>query len=142
MFEVNESLIPWQHLHPILVNFTAALIPISVASDVLAKLTRFESLRSTAWWTLLFATLITPLTVFAGWFWRFSLPDAAFPEEIMFIHQWLGSLCIVLFLILAIWRGRFFFAEREPSYAYLLFAFVVVAALAYQGNLGGKMVFG
>jgi uncharacterized membrane protein len=142
MFEVNESLIPWQHLHPILVNFTAALVPISVASDVLAKLTRFESLKSTAWWTLLFATLITPLTVFAGWFWRFSLPDAAFPEDTIFKHQWLGTLCVLLFLILVIWRGRMFLKNQETTYSYLFAAFIVIAALMYQGSLGGEMVFG
>jgi uncharacterized membrane protein len=142
MFEGNESIIPWQHIHPILVNFTAALVPVSVGSDVLAKLLRLESLKSTAWWTLLFAALITPLTVFAGWFWRFSLPAAALSEDLIFIHQWLGTLCVLLFIILAIWRGWLFLKNRETSYLYLLLAFIVVAALMYQGSLGGKMVFG
>ncbi len=142
MFEGNESTIPWQHIHPILVNFTAALVPVSVGSDVLAKMLRLESLKSTAWWTLLFAALITPLTVFAGWFWRFSLPDAAFPKDTMFKHQWLGTLCVLLFLIIVVWRGRLFLKDQETCYSYLFAALIVIAALMYQGSLGGEMVFG
>ena len=57
-------------LHPILVNFTAALIPVSVASDIIGRFLKNESLRSTAWWTLFYATLITPFTAITGWlFW-------------------------------------------------------------------------
>lgn len=48
-------------LHPILVNFTAALVPASFVSDVLGRFLRRESLRSAAWWMLLYAAIITPL---------------------------------------------------------------------------------
>ncbi|HUZ07075.1 MAG TPA: hypothetical protein VMV89_06255, partial [Candidatus Paceibacterota bacterium] len=36
-------------LHPILVNFTAALVPVSVASDFIGRFCKAESLRSTGW---------------------------------------------------------------------------------------------
>ncbi len=142
MSETLFSSIPWQHIHPILVNFTAALVPVSVGSDVLGKLTKKESLRSAAWWTILYAALVTPLTVAAGWFWKSTLPAAALPDDLIYIHQWLGTLCVLLFVLQAIWRGWLFFTEQETSYTYLLFASIVVAALMYQGSLGGKMVFG
>lgn len=142
MFDAIESLIPWQYLHPILVNFTAALVPASVVSDVFGKLTKSESFRSAAWWTMLYAALITPLTVITGWFWKSSLPAAAVPDDLIFIHQWLGTLIALLFVIQAVWRRWLFFTKRETSYSYLLLAFTVVAALIYQGSLGGKMVFG
>ena len=36
-------------LHPILVNFTTALVPVSVASDLLGRFFKVESLRNTGW---------------------------------------------------------------------------------------------
>ncbi|HET9869594.1 MAG TPA: DUF2231 domain-containing protein, partial [bacterium] len=46
-------------LHPILVNFTAALVPFSVAADAAARWRKDETLRHAAWWALLAAALIT-----------------------------------------------------------------------------------
>jgi uncharacterized membrane protein len=54
-------------LHPILVNFTAALVPVSVASDFLGWLVEADSLRQTAWWTLFYTTVVTPFTAITGW---------------------------------------------------------------------------
>jgi len=48
------------HLHPILVNFTSALVPASVASDSAGRIFRKPTLHSAAWWTLIYATAITP----------------------------------------------------------------------------------
>lgn len=142
MFEISATTIPWHHLHPILINFTAALVPASVGSDLLGKFSKKESLKSAAWWMLVYATLITPLTVIAGWSWKASLPAAALPEDLIFIHQWLGTLLVLFFVILTIWRGRLFFQGKDPNLLYFLLAIFVVGALAYQGNLGGMMVFG
>lgn len=142
MFESTESVIQWKHLHPILVNFTAALVPASVGSDLLGKFLKKESLHNAAWWTLLYATLITPLTVIAGWLWKAELPAAALPEDLIFIHQWLGTLLILLFALLTIWRGWLFYKGKDPNFLYFIIAAIVVGALAWQGNLGDKMVFG
>jgi uncharacterized membrane protein len=43
----------WQNIHPILVNFTAALIPILVLSDISGKLLRRESPNITSHWPLI-----------------------------------------------------------------------------------------
>ena len=142
MSETFLSSIPWQHIHPILVNFTAALVPVSVASDIFGKITKSEPLRSTAWWTLLYAALITPLTAAAGWFWKSTLPAAALPDQIISVHQWIGTIIAVLFVVLSVWRGRIHLSGRETGYTYLFMALLVVALLMYQGSLGGEMVFG
>jgi uncharacterized membrane protein len=130
-----------QHMHPILVNFTAALIPVSVLSDVLGKLLRRESLRHTAWWTLLYAAAITPFTALAGWFWKRAI-EAALPPELIAIHQWLGISLAAAFITLAVWRGLLQRRGESPGMVYLLLAAVVSVALIYQGHLGGSMTFG
>lgn len=142
MLEQISDSIPWHHAHPILVNFTAGLIPTSVMSDLLGRVSGKGSLSSAAWWMLLFATLLTPATALTGWFWKQTLPSAALPADLIQIHQWLGSALAILFVIMTLWRARMYFREEIPSIVYLIFAALAVGLLAIQGNLGGTMVFG
>jgi uncharacterized membrane protein len=131
----------WQNIHPILVNFTAALIPVSVLSDVLGRLLRRESLHHAAWWTLLYAATITPFTALAGWFWKRSI-EAALPPDLIAVHQWLGISLAVAFVALALWRGVLFGRDQSPGVGYFLPAVLLLGALMYQGHLGGGMTFG
>ena len=127
-------------LHPILVNFTAALIPVSFLSDLLGRWLKRESLLSAGWWTLLFGAVATPLTALAGWLWLSDMGDVEHRE--MLVHQWLGTGLALLFLLVAYWRWRFHRAAAPPSARYLAVSAVLVAALAVQGHLGGMMSFG
>src|SRR5438067_802217 len=76
-------------LHPILVNFTAALLPASFLSDLLGVVLRKEALKSAGWWTLLYAATVTPVTAVAGWLWMRSMGDMDHSE--MSVHKWLGT---------------------------------------------------
>ena len=69
-------------IHPILVNFTAALVPASVGSDIVGRMLRKASLHTAAWWMLVYAAAITPLTVFAGWWWKQKVGDTL-PLELL-----------------------------------------------------------
>jgi uncharacterized membrane protein len=125
-------------VHPILVNFTAALLPISVLSDILGRALAKPTLRDTGWWTLFFAAVITPFTAVAGWFFWMKDDNGVAGME---IHKWLGTSLAVVVIGLAVWRGRFFRSDRWPSLIYLLVALAIVGALVYQGHLGGKQTF-
>jgi uncharacterized membrane protein len=131
----------WENIHPILVNFTAALIPVSVTSDLLGRLLRRDSLRHTAWWTLLCAAAVTPFTALAGWLWKRSI-EAALAAELIAVHQWLGIWLAFAFVILVIWRRRFHQRGESPGPAYLVTAALTLLALMYQGHIGGSMAFG
>ena len=125
-------------LHPILVNFTAALVPVSVASDVIGRLLKNESLRNTAWWTLFYATIVTPLTAVSGWlFWMGD--DNGVTG--MTIHKWLGTAMVALLFGLFTWRWNLHRKQQWPTTAYLIVGAILVAVLAYQGHLGGEQVF-
>lgn len=125
-------------LHPILVNFTAALVPVSVGSDFIGRVVKIESLRHTAWWTLFYATIITPFTAIAGWL--FWMPDDNGVTG-MTIHKWLGTGLAVLLFVLFAWRWKLRRQARWATMPYVLFGIIFVAALAYQGHLGGQQVF-
>ncbi len=133
-----KQLVAVTKLHPILVNFTAALVPVSLASDAVARLSKSESLRHAAWWTLVGATAITPLTVLSGWL--FWMPDDnGFTG--MVVHKWLGTALAVVVFGLFVWRCRL---ERQPGWAtmpYLATGALILAALVVQGYLGGQQVF-
>lgn len=130
----------WQEIHPILVNFTAALVPASVVSDALGKVLRKQSLTHAAWWMLVYAAAITPFTVLAGWLWKGSV-EAMLPPGAITVHQWLGTSLAALFLLLAGWRFVIHSHHRTPTASYFFLALVILAALVYQGSLGGKLVF-
>jgi uncharacterized membrane protein len=126
-------------LHPILVNFTAALVPISVVTDAIGRLLKDESLRHTGWWTLFFATAITPFTAIAGWL--FWMPDDSGVTG-MTIHKWLGTGLAVLLFGLFAWRLRLHRQQRRVTVPYLVAGVIFIAALVVQGHLGGQQVFG
>jgi uncharacterized membrane protein len=130
-----------EHLHPILVNFTAALVPASLASDVAGRAFNKQSLHNAAWWMLVYAAAITPFTATAGLMWRRAVGDAL-PQEMIRRHQALGITLVVLLAVLATWRWRIFKRDLTPSIYYLGFAVIVVLALVYQGTLGGELAFG
>ena len=127
-------------IHPILVNFTAALIPTSVAADLLGRWLKRPSLRATGWWTMCLVAVITPLTALAGWLWMRSMEDMDHWQ--MRYHLWLGVSIAALLIPLAIWRGRTQRKDRPVGLAYFVAASLLTGALALQGELGGSMSFG
>ena len=130
----------WRQLHPILVHFTAALVPVSFVADVLAKAVRRRSLADAAWWTLLAAAVVTPLTAATGWWLRHSIGRGqAEPQPLMTVHQWLGTFLVLPFIALCVWRGLVHRNDASPGWRYLLCGTVVVLLTAYQGHLGGSL---
>ena len=130
-----------EHIHPILVNFTASLLPTSVFSDILGLLTRKASLHIAAWWMLVYGAAITPLTGLAGLWWK-KEAGPMLPPSLLLRHQWLGIGLVFLFLLIAGWRWRIHRSQAPPGAGYLLMGLITVAALVAQGMLGGAMLFG
>ena len=130
-----------EEIHPILVNFTAALLPLALLSDVLGRVSRRRSLHNAGWWMTLYTAAITPLTAAAGWWWKHTA-GSDLPASLITVHQWLGTTIAVLFIVLVCWRWMIKRRGNVPGLAYLAVELVVVLALVYQGSLGGKMLFG
>jgi uncharacterized membrane protein len=138
LLSVFQNFVTITKLHPILVNFTAALVPVSLASDFASNLWKNESLRNTGWWTLVFATVVTPFTAIAGWL--FWMPDDNGAPG-MAIHKWLGTALAILLFGLFAWRLQLKRKNEQVTVPYLLLGAIFVAALVYQGFLGGQQVF-
>lgn len=132
----------WQlpPLHPFLVNFTAALIPLSVLSDWLGRFLKNDSLNAAAWWMMVYAAVVTPFTAAAGWWWRIQGNHPV--DGTMWWHQWLGTSMAVVAVGLVLWRWRLRRAARTPGVGYLAAATLAVAVLVVQAELGAQMSFG
>lgn len=130
-----------QEFHPILVNFTAALLPLAFLSDLLGLWFKRPSLHNAAAWMMLYEAVITPITGAAGWWWK-AQSAGALPANIITMHQWLGTSLAVVFILLAIWRWAIQKRNAVPGAGYLVVTAIVALALVYQGSLGGLMVFG
>ena len=125
-------------IHPVLVNFTAALVPVSWGSDIAGRLWRNEGLRATGWWTLCFAALITPLTVATGWlFWMPEDRGAAG----MVIHKWLGTVFVLLLAGFVLWRWHIHRRDQYPDSVYLFIGLILVCRTGLSRAPGRKPEF-
>jgi len=127
-------------LHPLLVHFPVALLPVSVGCDVLGRLASRPSLSHAAWWTLLFATIASPLTAASGWSWLNDMDGMS--GTTIAVHKWLGTALPVLLIALTIWRYRLHAKVLAAPVVYLAVASVVLLAMIVQGHLGATMTFG
>lgn len=127
-------------LHPILIHFPLALIPVALATDLLGRWKNNASLTHAGWWTLLFAAIATPATSVSGWIWMRQMADMDHPELVY--HQWLGTALPLVLIALALWRFRSHRQARPAPGAYLAVLFLTLIAVMVQGHLGGLMSFG
>jgi uncharacterized membrane protein len=103
-----------EDIHPMLVNFTAALVPASVGSDIAGRLFQKASLHTAAWWMLLYAAAITPLTGLAGMWWKQKVGEMLSPELIS-RHERLGFSLAGGLLIMALWRYSIYKKATRPE---------------------------
>ncbi len=129
-------------IHPVLVHFPIALLALSVAADLGAFFTDIESLRATGWWSLAGAALGAIATVLAG---IFDMRRADLKEEVherVHRHMKVGFALLAVIVGLTIWRWTVF---RQPGLAvsaiYLDCAILAMALAAFQGWLGGELVY-
>jgi len=122
----------------VIVNGTA-LLPVSFVSDVAGRYTHRDMFTHVGWWSLFYGALATPLTALAGWMWAAETGNT---DRLISTHKWLGLSLVVGFVAMAIWRRKLFILSRAPGIGYFLAAAIVIAALMYQGYLGGKMTLG
>jgi uncharacterized membrane protein len=127
-------------IHPMLNQFTMVLIPISVFFDIAGLYTRPAAFRAVAWWTLLAAAIITPLTALTGWLWRLS--GNFEPHWQLPIHAWIGTAAAAILILVAVWRGSMYHRDQRPGPAYIVLGAILLAVVGVQGELGGSMAYG
>lgn len=128
-------------VHPIVVHFPIALLVTSFVADAAYWLTGFDTLRHTGFWMLAAASVTGALTVAAGMFdmGRASLDGSV--HERVHRHMWIGICLYAVICVLTIWRWSLFASDLRVTVLYLDFALLAVVLAAFQGWLGGELVY-
>jgi uncharacterized membrane protein len=138
--EENDMSLP--PLHPALVHLPIAFVLLSVVADVLAKITRRESLRHVGLWSLLAALAGAFVTIATG-YWdmnRSSLSGET--ENYVDLHLKIGWALVTGLAVLAVWRWRIRQqARRVVTAPYVAAALMVLALTLFQAWFGGEMVY-
>lgn len=129
-------------IHPIVVHFPIALLVTSVVSDAAYFFSSLETLHHAGWWMIFAAAATGVATVAAG---VFDMRRAALGDDVhekVHRHMWVGVALLAVVCALALWRWTFFAKPAEPlSALYLDFGLLAVALAAFQGWLGGELVY-
>ena len=129
-------------LHPILVHFPLALLPLSTAADTIGLFGHIVSLSHAAVWTLLAAAAASLATVAAGFYDMYRAPLSEGTHVRVHRHMRVGLTLATAIIGLAIWRGVIFLHDGVVPIYYLDLAVLSVALAAFQGWLGGELVYG
>ena len=129
-------------IHPMLVHFPIALLVLSVVVDLIAFFWGIEAIRSTGWWSLFGASLGGILTALAG---LYDMRRAELTQEVherVHRHMKVGFVLVSVISGLTAWRWQFYMlAGGTVSAVYLDCAVLAVALAAFQGWLGGELVY-
>ena len=129
-------------IHPIMVHFTIALLSVGFLCDFLARFTKNESLKSAAWWNLLFGFFAIIVTVLTGLLAERSVPHTHIAHDILEIHETLGFTALGIFAVLLIWesliRANVFTKFISLSMVLWLIGVLVIFTGGYYG---GRLVY-
>ena len=128
-------------VHPILVHFPIALLVTSFFADGSYWLTAIATLRHAGFWMLAAASFTGAFTVLAGMFdMRRAKLDGPVHERVH-RHMWVGIGLYVVICVLTLWRWTYYNADTRITLLYLDVAFLTMALAAFQGWLGGELVY-
>ncbi|HEX5825874.1 MAG TPA: DUF2231 domain-containing protein [Candidatus Limnocylindrales bacterium] len=123
-------------IHPVLNDYPAALVPASVAFDMLHLVTRRGSFKAASFWTLLFATITGVAAAITGYRDYREIPEGTEPKRLANAHAMLnmGVLgALVLQLVMRV-TGRVGLFARLLNVA-------AAAGLAISGWYGTHLVY-
>lgn len=131
-----------QNIHPLVVHFPLALLPVAALLYVLAWLTGRESLAWTAFWVLVLGAISGVVTAATGLHAEEGvMVDRTVREQLLDPHeQWMLT-TVGVSAVLAIWAlvGRPFPARGRGLFVLLLV--VMLAVLAHGADYGGRLVY-
>jgi uncharacterized membrane protein len=129
-------------LHPALVHLPIAFVVLAFFADVIAKVTKRESLRHVGFWSMVAALVGGVLTIAAGYWDMDHAALSGDTHEYVHLHLRIGWLLAGCLTVLTIWRWRIRQqARRAVTAPYALAALIVFALTLFQGWFGGEMVY-
>lgn len=126
-----------QEIHPTLVHYPLAFLPLSILADLLGRATGSKALMETGRRTMPLAAVSAALTGAAGLIAQESVRTTPRSAELLHTHRTLNASLIALGTAMAVRRLR----SEQPGVGYLLAGLAALGAMTYSAYLGGKMVY-
>ena len=126
-----------QEVHPSLVHFPIALLPIALASDALGALSNSDSLLGTGRRLMPLTAISAAVAAATGLVAQEEVNADGRAHDLLVTHRNLNVGLLALITGLAVLRRK----SPRPSLGYLVAGFVGVAGMTYTAYLGGKMVY-
>jgi len=126
-----------QEVHPSLVHFPIALLPVSVGADLVGRATGNHGLLETARHTVAIAAAGAALSGLSGLVAQEEVNADGEARDVLITHRNLNITATLLLGALALWRSR----RYRPSLGYLGLGLAGVGTLAYSAYLGGTLVY-
>lgn len=124
-------------LHPALVHFPIALMPVSLIADLLGRLTGNERLLDLGRTTMPLTAASNALAGAAGLIAQETVQGSDEASSMLVTHRTLNTAALLITSLMAIRRV----SQKRPGIAYLGLGFGTLAMVTYGAYLGSKMVY-
>ncbi len=126
-----------QELHPSLVHFPIAFLPLSIGCDLLGRVTGSRGLAELGRRTMPLAAASAVVAAAAGLVAQEEVRAEGEAHDMLVTHRNLNLGLVATSLGMALWRSR----REQPSAGYLLLGLLGLGAMSYTAYLGGHMVY-
>ena len=126
-----------QDVHPAVVHFPIALLPLAIGADLLGRLTRRRSLGETGRHLMPVAALTAAVSALTGLMAQTGVDVEDRPRRTLARHRNMNVALAGLTTAMAAWRWR----RRVPTPAYLALGLAGIGMLSYSSYLGATMVY-
>lgn len=124
-------------LHPSLIHYPLALLPLSIGADLLGRVTGSERLLELGRSTMPLAAASGLVAGVAGLMAQTEVKAEGRAMDMLKTHRTLNVGLVAIAGAMAVQRAR----TEKPSAAYLGLGLIGLAAMAYSAYLGGEMVY-
>lgn len=126
-----------EQIHPMLVHFPLALLPLSVGADALGRATSNDALLAFGKTAACGAAVGALASAATGLIAGEEVNVEGESMDMLITHRNLNVVATMVASGMAVWR----FGRRTPSAGYLAIGAVGIGVVAYSAYLGGKLVY-
>ena len=126
-----------QEIHPSLVHYPLALLPLSIGADLIGRATGSKALKDLARTTIPLAAASAAAAAVAGHVAQEEVNATGEAHDMLVTHRNLNLGMVGAATAMAIWRSR----HDEATPGYLALGLPGLATMTYTAYLGGNMVY-